>query len=87
MSDFHVASEEDIKSGRTTDVYFDRTEEVLKGEDLTDTNVVAEVTSGSLPRDWPWGVLSGLDEVGTLFENIPVCMVSSGRDYFQTFRF
>ncbi len=72
MSDFHVSSEEDIKSGKTTDIYFARTEKILEAEGAEDTEVLAEVTSGSLPNDWPWALLTGLDEVAKLFEGVPV---------------
>lgn len=30
------------------------------------------MTSGSLPNEWNWAVLSGIDEVATLFEGVPV---------------
>ncbi len=69
---FHISSEEDIKYGKTTDVYFSRTERILEAEGESDREVVAEVTSGSLPNGWPWGVLSGVDEVANLFEDVPV---------------
>lgn len=72
MGKFHIASEEKIKSGGTTDIYFNRTEEILKKEEVSNKEVVAEVTSGPLPQDWPWAVLSGIDEVATLFEGVPV---------------
>lgn len=72
MRKFHVASDEEIKSGKTTDVYFDRTKKILEAEGVSDREVVAEVTSGSLPNDWKWAVLSGIDEVATLFEGVPV---------------
>lgn len=72
MGRFHIASEEEIKSGKTTDVYFDRTKKILEAEGVTDREVVAEVTSGSLPENWPWAVISGIDEVAQLFEGVPV---------------
>ncbi len=72
MTKFHIASEDEIKSGKTTDIYFARTEKILESEGKSDREVVAEVTSGSLPKEWPWGVLAGLDEVASLFENVPV---------------
>jgi nicotinate phosphoribosyltransferase len=72
MSKFHTATEEDIKSGGTTDIYFKRTEDVLRAENLTEKRVLAEVTSSSLPNGWPWAVLSGLDEVAYLFEDTSV---------------
>lgn len=72
MVEFHVASNEDIKSGKTTDIYFERSRQVLEAEGLTDRDVVAEVTLSSLPKNWTWGVFAGLDEVANLFEDIPV---------------
>ncbi len=68
MGRFHVASEEDILAGRTTDVYFKRAEEVLRGEGREMTPVVAEVTCGSLPQGWEWGVFCGLEEAVQLLE-------------------
>ncbi len=72
MRQFHVATDEEIKSGETTDVYFVRTKEILEKEGLAGTNVVAEVTSGGLPRGWPWAVMCGIEEVARLFEGYPV---------------
>ncbi|MBS3815151.1 MAG: nicotinate phosphoribosyltransferase [Hadesarchaea archaeon] len=69
---FHVASNEQIKSGGTTDVYFSRTQKILEEENISDRKVVAEVTAGSLPRDWEWAVACGIDEVAQLFEGFPV---------------
>lgn len=76
MEDFHVASEKDIKSGKTTDIYFDRTKQILEKEGLMDWEVTAEVTSGSLPNGWNWGVFTGLDEVVSLFKGLPVDVYS-----------
>ncbi len=76
MTRFHIASEDEIKSGKTTDIYFDRTEEILESEGLSDREVTVEVTASSLPAEWPWAVLSGLDEVAKLFEDVPVDMES-----------
>lgn len=69
---FHVATDEEIKSGGTTDIYFVRTENVLKAKGLDKVEVLAEVTSGKLPRNWPWAVLCGVDEEARLFEGCPV---------------
>lgn len=76
MGKFHIASDEEIKSGRTTDVYFYRTRKILEAEGASDREVVAEVTSGSLPEGWSWAVLSGIDEVASLFEGVPVSVWS-----------
>lgn len=72
VKNFHISSEEEIKSGKTTDVYFDRTQRILKSEELSDKEVIAEVTSGTLPEGWPWAVLTGIDEMASLFEGVPV---------------
>lgn len=73
---FYVASEEDIKSGRTTDIYFVRTKRVLEAKDRKKVRVVVEVTAGRIPDDRPWGVLCGIEEVARLFEGVPVNVFS-----------
>ncbi len=45
---FQVASDDEIKNGETTDVYFTRTKEILEKEGLSDLRVTAEITTGSL---------------------------------------
>jgi len=69
---FHVATDEEIKTGKTTDVYFVRTKKILEARGLTKVHVVAEITSGKLPQNWPWGVLCGVEEVARLLEGYPV---------------
>lgn len=63
MDNFLIVDREKIKEGLSTDVYFTRTEEVLREKGINPT-VVAEVTmsSGDL------GVLAGLNEVAKLLE-------------------
>src|SRR2546429_9992482 len=60
--DFYVATSEEIRDGRTTDVYFPRTLDILKKAGKDRTRVVAEVTAGTLPNGWPWGILCGVEE-------------------------
>jgi nicotinate phosphoribosyltransferase len=67
-----VATDEEIKRGKTTDVYFARAKEILEKEGLAGASVVAEVTSGKLPRGWPWAVMCGIEEVAKLFKDYPV---------------
>jgi len=76
MSGFHVASEEDIKSGRTTDVYFTRTKRVLEAKGMTGIRVAAEVTTSAIPGGSGWGVLAGVEEAARLFEGVPVNVYS-----------
>jgi len=76
MSRFHVATDDEIRSGRTTDIYFVRTMEVLRAKGREGVRVVAEVTAGRLPDDGGWGVLCGVEEVARLFEGLPVDVYS-----------
>lgn len=62
---FHIATAEAILAGRTTDVYFERTLEVLEAEGV-DPRVVVEVRAKSLPEGWPWAVFAGLEETVAL---------------------
>lgn len=71
MRKFHIATDEEIKSGLTSDVYYIRTKEIIEKKNMN-KNVVAEITVGKLPRDWEWGVLCGVEELVNLYENIPV---------------
>jgi nicotinate phosphoribosyltransferase len=68
---FHTAADAEIKSGEVSDVYFARTVQIL-----THTNnrkrVKAEVYLKSLPDDWQWGILAGIEEVAALLEGLPV---------------
>ena len=72
MRIFHHATDEEVKGGLTTDVYFSRTKKILKAKKLDRLNALAEVTSGKLPEGWPWGVLCGIEEVAHLFGGVPV---------------
>ncbi|NLT38385.1 MAG: nicotinate phosphoribosyltransferase [Methanomassiliicoccus sp.] len=65
---FFTASDEDILKGRTTDIYFTRTMEVLQAKSMMDTQALGEMTVAKLPRDWQWGVLCGLEEALRLLE-------------------
>jgi len=69
---FYTATEQDIQKGRTSDIYFHRTLEILRKEKRTGTRVLAEVTTSSLPDGWEWGVLAGVEEAVKLLEGRPV---------------
>ncbi len=62
---FHVATEKDILDGRTTDIYFVRTREILEKEGV-ERRVYAEFTVMNPPYDWV--VFAGLDEVVELLK-------------------
>jgi len=74
---FYYANEEDIKNGKTTDVYFIRTIEILKNENVH-RNVVAEVTTQD--KQYPWIVFTGLEEVLYLFKgkNVDIRSIPEG---------
>lgn len=76
MRVFHVASEDEIKQAKTTDIYFVHTKQVLKAKALEKKHVIAEVTSGRLPENWTWGLFCGVEEIAHLFEGIPVNVYS-----------
>src|SRR2546427_12955739 len=69
---FQVASDDEIKNAETTDVYFTRTKEILEKEGLSDLHVTAEITTGSFPRNWEWGILAGVEEPARLLEGVPI---------------
>lgn len=64
---FHIATAEDIKGGRVTDVYFARALEVLKAKGI-DKRVRAEFFAKKLPQDWNWGVFAGVEELSGLMQ-------------------
>ncbi len=69
---FHVASEPDIKAGEVSDVYFERTVQILKAKGLT-KRVKAEIRLKGFPQpDWTFGILAGIEEAAALVEGLPV---------------
>jgi len=68
---FHTASEADILSGKITDIYFVRTQEVLKAKKI-DKWVKAEFIAKNLPNNMPWGILAGIEESASLFKQLKV---------------
>lgn len=67
-----MASEEEIKKGKTTDIYFIRGNKILKEKGLENVRVYAEISTSGLPNNWNWSILTGIKEVAKLFENCPV---------------
>jgi nicotinate phosphoribosyltransferase len=86
---FHHATDEEIKEGLTTDIYFSRTKQIIKAKKMDKSKALAEVTSGKLPDGWPWGVLCGIEEEAHLFEGVPVdvyCMPEGSVFYPADYR-
>src|SRR3989338_6122748 len=67
----HTASDADIKSGDVSDVYFARTVQILRHRGDRQ-RVQAEVYVKSLPDDWQWGILAGVEEAAGLLAGVPV---------------
>lgn len=68
---FHTADPKDIIEGRITDVYFERTLRILRAKGINPV-VRAEFIAKSLPDDWPWAVLAGIEEAMYLMKHLPI---------------
>jgi nicotinate phosphoribosyltransferase len=68
---FHTASDAEIRAGEVADVYFQRTVQILAARGDR-KRVKAEVYLKSLPEDWDWGVLAGVEEAAALLEGVAV---------------
>ena len=66
-----TATENEIRKGKVTDIYFERTEKILKAKKIN-KSVVAEFSVRSFPGDIPWAVFSGLNDVVNLLADKPV---------------
>ena len=69
MGMFDMVSDEMIRRGECTDIYFERTEETLRAEGIN-PHVVMEVTANALPDTW--ATFCGLADVIALLEGVPV---------------
>ncbi len=70
---FHVATAEDILSGKVTDVYFERTKHILRSLGK-DARVTVEFVVKKFPRQLQWGVFAGLEEAMTILSRLPVSL-------------
>jgi len=68
---FFFASDDEIRSGAVTDVYFLRTKQVLEARGLN-KRVRVEVVAKSLPAGYEWAVLAGLEDALRLLGGCPV---------------
>jgi nicotinate phosphoribosyltransferase len=69
MAGFETVSDDIIRRGECTDIYFVRTEEMLEKEQINPF-VTMEVTAATLPDSW--AVFCGLSDVITLLADLPV---------------
>lgn len=68
-----IATPDDIKSGKVTDVYFARTAEILRAKGV-DKRVRAEFIVKGFPQGWDWAILAGLEEVVEVLKDRPVTL-------------
>src|SRR3990172_5002202 len=68
---FFIATEDEIKNGEITDVYFLRDIQILKSKGIQKP-VFGETHAAKLPNEWPWAVFAGVEELARLFEGIRV---------------
>ncbi|RMG60027.1 MAG: nicotinate phosphoribosyltransferase, partial [Deltaproteobacteria bacterium] len=64
----YIPTAEEIRAGRTTDVYFVRTLEILRQRGLDRVPVKAEIYLKGLPSNYEWGIFAGVEEVASLLE-------------------
>ncbi len=67
---FHIATPEQIKSGKVTDVYFERTVGALRRRGIR-KHVLAEVRATGLPEGYEWAVFAGVEELAELVRGLP----------------
>lgn len=70
---FHNATSADIRAGLTTDVYFERTVQIVREAGL-DRHVRAEFSVKGLPSGLPWAILAGLEEVFALLDGLDISL-------------
>jgi len=66
---FHIADGNDIKEGKLTDIYFERTKKILKTIGKNPV-VKAEVFLKGFPDSYQWGILAGIEETIKLLSNV-----------------
>ena len=66
-----IADIDEIRKGKTTDIYFWRTREILRSL-RKDPIVVAEFTAKDLPYGYDWAIFTGLVEVIELLEGLKI---------------
>jgi nicotinate phosphoribosyltransferase len=76
---FSIVPDEEILEGKTTDIYFLRTEEVLRKKGVNPEVVAEVITTGG-----GWAVLAGLEEVAHLLEgkDVDVYAMPEGTIFF-----
>jgi nicotinate phosphoribosyltransferase len=78
------ANYKEILAGKTTDIYFHRTEEILKKE-KKNPNVTVEIWAKKFPSKYKWAIFSGLGEALGLFKGkkIDINALPEGSVFFE----
>ncbi|MGA1846163.1 nicotinate phosphoribosyltransferase [Deferribacter abyssi] len=81
---FDIPTVDDILKGLTTDVYFLRTEEILKKCNIN-KKITMEVAQKGMPKGYPFGLFTGLYNVLKLLEDKPVDVyaIPEGNVFFE----
>jgi len=69
---FHVADDEAIRMGDVTDIYYKRTKEIVEKKELASRKVVMDIHAYSLPENYDWGVVAGIEEAAKLLEGLKI---------------
>lgn len=72
----YIFSEEEIKKGYATDIYFIRSKEILERHGLCNKIVRYEIHAYGLPNNYKWAVFTGLEEALALLQNLRVTFYS-----------
>ncbi len=78
------ANHKEILKGKTTDIYFHRTEEILK-KGRKNPLVTAEVCVKKFPDKYKWAIFTGLSELAELFKdkNIDIKALPEGSVFYE----
>lgn len=82
---FNIATEEEIRNGKVTDVYFVRTKQILEARGIR-RHVKAEFIVKKFPHNWKWGVVAGIEDCINLlkgFKGINLSCMQEGT-FFKT---
>jgi len=64
----YIASEDEILSGKVTDIYFSRTREILEKTGKSDKHAHAEIHAYGFPKQYSWAIFAGVSEAANLLE-------------------
>jgi nicotinic acid phosphoribosyltransferase len=76
---FLTADPKDILDGRITDVYFERALKILKAKGVNPV-VKAEFIAKTLPKNWPWALLTASNVAWLLYDALDVLGPALGFD-------